>query len=125
MTLTVEIWGAIKRASEGRNEPLDDDEIRKLAEELALLAEAHGVEQLDPQKPGTITGYRKHDAETIATVNGIKDVENSLGELIHGLRFGGELTVDDDLAVEAIKVLRTGFMLLVRSIFQPDSKLKP
>lgn len=118
MPLAVKIWALIKNESQGRNEPFDDAEIRQLAEEISELVR-------DPQKPGTITGYRKHDAETIATVNQIKDVENSLGELITELRHGGELAVDDDLAKRAAETLQEGFMLLVRSIFQPESKLRP
>lgn len=138
--LSVLFQGAITQASQGRNEPLDHDEIRKLADDLALLAEPADErpllareQQIDPQTPGTITGYRTTTQDAVNAVNMIKQMENELGDFITKLRFsyGAEpvqdvqVEVDDDLAVRAIETLQVGFMLLVRSIFQPDSKLKP
>lgn len=123
--LPVLFWGVLKRRGEGRNEPFDDAEIRELAEELALLADNGKPAQVDPQTPGTITGYRKHSQQAVDAVNRTKEFENMLGDWIETVRGSTEFLVDDDLARRAAETLQEGFMLLNRSIFQPESKLKP
>ena len=75
----------------------------------------------DPQKPGTITGYRPQTEEHIDLVNRIKGMENQLGDLY------AELAARDDIDPRMFELARTnhqqGFMWLVRSIFQPHSRL--
>lgn len=117
---------AIEQVSQGRNEPLDNDEINELSAGLAKLAEGRPA-VVDPQKPGTITGYNPQSPDAVRVVNSIKNSENELGARITDLREGrmSGVQVDQDLAERAAETLQVGFMLLVRSIFQPDSKLKP
>lgn len=78
-------------------------------------------EPVDPQKPGTVTGYRQHPQELIDLVNRIKAKENELGSLIVELRE----REDVDLRMLALgrTNLQQGFMWTVRAVFQPDSDL--
>lgn len=125
--LTVTFWGLLKKASQGTNEPLHDEDVQKLAEQLAQVAREQ-LQQLDPQAPGKVTGYRTHDQFSIDTVNSIKETENMLGELLDSIREAaqqGLIDMDHDMAHFAVLQIQTGYMWLVRSIFQPDSKLKP
>lgn len=84
-------------------------------------------QQIDPQTPGTITGYRKHDQAAIDAVNHSKDLENEVGEWINRLASGGVdgVTVDPRWLSIAITHLQQGFMAVNRAVFQPESRLGP
>lgn len=75
----------------------------------------------DPQKPGAVTGYRKHPQELIDLVNQIKERENELGRLITNLRKRDD--VDPRMLALGRTNLQQGFMWTVRSVFRPDSDL--
>lgn len=76
-----------------------------------------------PTTPG-IVGYRsltdidKHD------MNAVKAMENQVGGLIANL-VASNPDIDKRLVSMAISELQVGFMLLVRSIAQPQSLLAP
>lgn len=76
---------------------------------------------VDPQKPGTVTGYRSHPQELIDLVNQIKAKENELGKLFARLRERDD--VDPRMLALGRTNLQQGFMWTVRSVFQPDSNL--
>lgn len=77
---------------------------------------------VDPQEPGRIVGYQVQDATNVELVNKIKDFENLLGDLVGGVR--EHEGVDQLLIDRSVESLQVGFMLLVRAIFQPETKLK-
>jgi hypothetical protein len=118
-----------------RNEPFDDDELRALAKDLATLADQPAVTEPDPLQPGpgTVTGYRKQQPGAVAMVNEFKDLENAIGDKIEQLRNGviwspdqtRPVTYDPDLLRRGAEMIQTGFMLVNRAIFQPESRLKP
>ena len=125
MPLPIQMWAVLRKRNGGRNEPFDDDELRDIADELAALAPAPLV---DPQKPGTITGYKQHDQYSIDAVNQVKNTENLLGDLVEAMRRDashGLLPLDFEMCSDAVRQIQIGYMLLVRSIFQPESRLKP
>ncbi|WP_304455965.1 hypothetical protein [Nocardiopsis sp. YSL2] len=75
----------------------------------------------DPQAPGAVTGYRQHPQDRIDIVNRVKAAENELGDLV------AELQARDGVDQRMLELGRTnlqqGFMWLVRSVFQPESRL--
>lgn len=75
----------------------------------------------DPQKPGTVTGYREQRAEDIDLVNEIKALENTLGQKLALLRQRKD--IDQRMLENGRTRLQEGFMWTVRSIFQPESRL--
>lgn len=75
-----------------------------------------------PTTPG-VTGYRALTDEDKAAMNAVKEFENMVGALV--ARLDAELNLDKRLAAMAISELQVGFMLLVRSIAQPQSLLQP
>lgn len=92
-------------------------------------------ELIDPQAEGQpkIQGYKKHSQEAIDLVNRIKDVENQLGDLVAEVREtytpdpsgeGPHTLADPRMVALAVTNAQQSFMWLVRSIFQPDSRLK-
>lgn len=87
------------------------------------------VEQpVNPQTPGTITGYREQTPAAVDAVNAVKNIENTLGEFIAVLKAGGEgggLLVDPRWLSIGVTHLQQGFMAVNRAIFQPESRLKP
>lgn len=128
LPVEVLIWGALKQRVQPRTTPLTDEELTSLATDLALLVHESAVPRIDPQTPGTITGYRTQDQLSVDTVNAIKVTENGLGDLVEALReacANGELSVDLDMLSYSVRQLQAGYMWLVRSIFQPESRLKP
>lgn len=125
MPLPIKIWGVLRRRSDGRNEPFHADELRDIADELAQLYQPAVV---DPQAPGKVTGYKQHDQYTVDAVNQIKSTENLLGDLVEAIRRDashGMLPLDFEMCSDAVRQIQLGYMLLVRSIFQPESRLKP
>lgn len=78
---------------------------------------------VDPQQPGTITGYRQHTQDEIDAVNGNKEIENKLGDWITGLR-ANTPGIDQEWVKTAVTHFQQGFMALNRAIFQPESRLK-
>lgn len=78
---------------------------------------------VDPQEPGTITGYRKHSQEQVDAVNEVKAYENELGDLLAKLAEDLGDQIDGRWISIARTHLQQGFMALNRSIFQPDSRL--
>lgn len=81
-----------------------------------------GLRKVDPQKPGTITGYRTHSQDEIDLVNDVKACENGVGEICQ--RVAAYDGVDLDMVRDAQHHLQTGFMWLVRAVFQPDTTFK-
>jgi hypothetical protein len=87
-------------------------------------------ENVDPQEPGKITGYRQVAQADIDLANEIKEVERVVGDLVKKVRDHNEerdnfdqwLTSDEFLD-DGVKSLRTGFMYVVRSVFLPDTNL--
>lgn len=75
----------------------------------------------DPQKPGTVTGYREQRADDIDLVNEIKALENTLGQKLSLLRQRKD--IDQRMLENGRARLQEGFMWTVRSIFQPESRL--
>lgn len=90
-----------------------------------LMAEVENADKISPQTPGTITGYRSHNQAEIDAVNRTKEFENVLGDWIEDLRKNTEFVVDHHMITRAAETLQEGFMLLNRSIFRPESNLKP
>lgn len=80
---------------------------------------------VDPQTPGTITGYQPQSPEAVEAVNACKSIENALGEFIETLKSSGDGFVDRHWLAIGVTQLQQGFMAINRAIFQPDSKLKP
>jgi len=77
---------------------------------------------IDPQEPGTITGYRKHSAQEVDAVNTTKGIENDLGRWIKQLQ--ADLPdVDGRWVTIARTHFQEGFMALNRAVFKPDSEL--
>lgn len=76
-----------------------------------------------PTTPG-FTGYRNLTDEDKAAINAVKEMENLIGALVHNL-VEQIPELDRRLAGMAISELQVGFMLLVRSIAQPQSMLAP
>ncbi len=76
---------------------------------------------VDPQQPGTITGYTAQPSDRVELVNRIKAAENELGDLIAELREHHDV----DLRMLALgrTNLQQGFMWTVRAVFQPESRL--
>lgn len=74
-------------------------------------------EQIDPQTPGTVQGYRQHTQAEIDLVNDIKGMESQVAELWQQVR--DRAATDKRMAAIARTEFETGFMWLVRSIFQP------
>lgn len=103
--------------------------MRAVAQYLIRAGFVDQAEKVSPQTPGTITGYREHTQNNIDLVNMIKQRENTMGQLIADMRAGevdGKMVaVDDDLARRAAETFQVAYMLLVRSVFQPESNLKP
>jgi hypothetical protein len=77
---------------------------------------------VDPQEPGTVTGYRKHTQQEVDVVNTNKGMENDLGLWLKQLR-----TDVPDADPRWLALARThfqeGFMALNRAVFRPDSEL--
>lgn len=71
-----------------------------------------------------IKGYRKLNDREIDSINAIKRWEDEVGDLVTALRKNPSISVDTELSAEAVKNFRVGFMLLMRSIAQPESRLK-
>lgn len=80
-------------------------------------------EKIDPQAEDQpkITGYKKHTEAEIELVNTIKYLENSVGIMVEGVRAAGG--ADPRMVALAVTNIQQGFMWLVRSIFQPGSRL--
>lgn len=76
---------------------------------------------VDPQEPGRITGYKKQKQADLDLVNEIKDLENSLGDLVEKVR--GHEGVNSRMVRLSVTAFQTGFMWLVRAVFQPESRL--
>lgn len=77
-----------------------------------------------------VKGYRQLDTVTASRINSIKVMENEVGKLYQSLlELGqrdwpaGEGPVDLRLLAAARTDLQKGFMLMVRSIAQPESEL--
>jgi len=77
---------------------------------------------VDPQEPGTVTGYRKHTQQEVDAVNTTKGIENDLGRWIKQLQADLE-NVDGRWVAIARTHFQQGFMALNRAVFQPDSEL--
>lgn len=77
---------------------------------------------VDPQEPGTITGYRKHSAQEVDVVNTTKGIENDLGRWIKQLQ-ADVPDVDGRWVSIARTHFQQGFMALNRAVFKPDSEL--
>lgn len=77
---------------------------------------------VDPQEPGTITGYRKHTQQEVDVVNSTKAFENDLGRWIKQLQNDLE-GVDGRWVSIARTHFQQGFMALNRAVFQPESEL--
>lgn len=84
-----------------------------------------GVQELtvDPQPEGQapVTGYTKQPPEKVELVNTIKAVEGEIGEMVRTLSVTDG--VDQRMVALARTHLQTGFMWLVRAVFQPESRL--
>ncbi|MET9712554.1 Acb2/Tad1 domain-containing protein [Nocardiopsis alba] len=76
---------------------------------------------VDPQHPGTVTGYTAQPKDRVELVNRIKDTENALGDLLAELR--NREDVDSRMLALGRTNLQQGFMWTVRSVFQPESRL--
>lgn len=72
---------------------------------------------IDPQKPGSIQGYRQHTQDEIDLVNQVKTLESQVAELWKEIQ--RRPATDKRMAAIARTEFETGFMWLVRSIFQP------
>lgn len=77
---------------------------------------------VDPQEPGTITGYQRQSQQKVDVVNSTKGFENDLG------RWLKQLQADvPDVDGRWVSIARThfqqGFMALNRAVFQPESEL--
>lgn len=84
------------------------------------------TEQIDPQPEGQapVTGYVKQPPEKVDAVNSIKNLENSIGEMMQYMREeADEGFCDPRMMAIARTTLQEGFMWWVRAIFQPESKL--
>lgn len=79
-------------------------------------------EPVDPQQPGTVTGYTLNTPEQVALVNRSKELENELGDFLHGTVRAAP-GVDAALIDDACRHLRMGFMLANRAVFHPESRL--
>jgi len=75
------------------------------------------AEQIDPQTPGAVQGYRTHSQEEIDLVNRIKAVEAEVARVWQDVQ--ERPATDGRMAAIARTEIETGFMWLVRSIFQP------
>jgi len=68
-----------------------------------------------------VTGYRELNEEELAHMNGLKAIENELGEFLKGV---AELEgVDQRCLALGRANLQQGFMWAIRSIAKPTSKL--
>ena len=77
---------------------------------------------VDPQTPGTITGYKQHTQHEVDAVNTTKGIENDLGDWIAQLR--ADLpNLDQRWVAIARTHFQEGFMALNRAVFQPESRL--
>lgn len=77
---------------------------------------------VDPQKPGTITGYQQQSQQKIDAVNTTKGIENDLGRWLKQLQADVE-DVDGRWVSIARTHFQQGFMALNRAVFQPESEL--
>lgn len=83
-------------------------------------------EEINPQDPGTVRGYRKQSPENVEFVNRIKDTEFTLATLVNEqkdriLAEHGERSESMRQAAVAAFRFEEGFMHLVRSVFLPES----
>lgn len=69
-----------------------------------------------------ITGYRNLTQLDKDSMNAVKALENTTGELVQAIR--AIPGVDLALVNRAVQDLQVGYMLLVRSVAQPESALK-
>jgi hypothetical protein len=74
-------------------------------------------EQINPQAPGTVQGYRMHTQDDIDLVNDIKAMESQVAALWKRVR--DTPTADGRMAAIARTNIEDGFMWLVRSVFKP------
>lgn len=89
-------------------------------DEPELVIPLTGREMLTPLP---VTGYTPQPPLKVQAVNRSKELENQLGDFIDSLR-SSAVDVDEELLVDAVKYLRTGFMFLNRAVFQPESRLR-
>ncbi|WP_435111347.1 Acb2/Tad1 domain-containing protein [Nocardiopsis synnemataformans] len=75
----------------------------------------------NPQAPGAVTGYQQHPQEIIDLVNRVKAAENMIGDLVAEIRERKD--VDQRMLGLGRNDLQMGFMRVVRSVFQPESRL--
>ncbi|WP_052373132.1 DUF7681 family protein [Amycolatopsis taiwanensis] len=74
-------------------------------------------DQIDPQTPGTVQGYHAQTQDDIDLVNQIKTLESQVAELWKEVQ--RRPSTDKRMAAIARTEIETGFMWLVRSVFQP------
>ncbi|HKS46365.1 MAG TPA: hypothetical protein VJT49_14890 [Amycolatopsis sp.] len=78
------------------------------------------AEQIDPQTPGVVQGYRTHTQDEIDLVNQVKAVESQVAQLWKEIQ--QRPGTDKRMAAIARTNIEDGFMWLVRSIFKPDTE---
>jgi hypothetical protein len=83
-------------------------------------------EEINPQDPGTVKGYRKQSPENVEFVNRIKDMEFTLAALVKERT--DQIIAEGNPRSEAMRQaslakthFEEGFMHFVRSVFLPES----
>lgn len=89
------------------------------------VVRCYGAKELvvDPQPEGQapVTGYTKQPPRKVDLVNEIKELENAVGDQLAEVL--QTEVVDPRMVALARTNLQQGFMWLVRSVFQPESRL--
>lgn len=90
------------------------------------VVRCYGVQELtvDPQPEGQapVVGYTAQSPEAVALVNQIKGYENAIGDLLAKVADDPVITNPRMVSIARTN-LQQGFMWLVRSVFQPESRL--